>query len=155
MRRFIRAKKRRFSHSTTTFCTTELLRKWHQNKISMRTLRRGIKEFLNSHLSVWPLLMPSRYVHTNMFLYLYSYLYLFWSSFLLDSACFLLYPFICLRQFFHFFSRILIFFMKGYGYDAGLRVGDRLVSVGGVDATKMNVEQVNSSSNRDCPGDCI
>ena len=45
--------------------------------------------------------------------------------------------------------------MKGYGYDAGLRVGDRLVSVGGVDATKMNVEQVNSSSNRDCPGDCI
>ena len=31
---------------------------------------------------------------------------------------------------------------QGYGYDAGLRVGDRLVSVGGVDATKMNVEQV-------------
>lgn len=34
--------------------------------------------------------------------------------------------------------------LKGYGYDAGLRVGDRLVSVGGVDATKMNVEQVSN-----------
>mmetsp|Transcript_19059 Transcript_19059/g.18390 ORF Transcript_19059/g.18390 Transcript_19059/m.18390 type:complete len:1062 (-) Transcript_19059:391-3576(-) len=31
---------------------------------------------------------------------------------------------------------------EGYGFDAGLRVGDRLVTVGGVDATQMNVEQV-------------
>jgi C-terminal processing protease CtpA/Prc len=31
---------------------------------------------------------------------------------------------------------------EGYGYDAGLRVGDRLVNVGGVDASKMTVEQV-------------
>jgi predicted metalloprotease with PDZ domain len=33
-------------------------------------------------------------------------------------------------------------FAQGYGYDAGLRVGDRLVTVDGVDASKMNVEQV-------------
>ena len=31
---------------------------------------------------------------------------------------------------------------EGYGFDAGLRVGDRLVSVGGVDTTKLTVDQV-------------
>jgi hypothetical protein len=41
-----------------------------------------------------------------------------------------------------FFSLSAAVFAQGYGYDAGLRVGDRLVTVDGVDASKMNVEQV-------------
>jgi hypothetical protein len=41
-----------------------------------------------------------------------------------------------------FFSLSVAVFAQGYGYDAGLRVGDRLVTVDGVDASKMNVEQV-------------
>lgn len=31
---------------------------------------------------------------------------------------------------------------EGYAYDAGLRIGDRIVSVNGIDTTSMNIEQV-------------
>ena len=31
---------------------------------------------------------------------------------------------------------------EGYAYDAGVRIGDGIVAVGGEDATKMTVDQV-------------
>ena len=80
---------------------------------------------------------------TLFFLFCLSSLLLYLSSLTVYPLSHLFY----LSSFPFCLSSLLFFFcLQGYGFDAGLRVGDRLVTVGGVDASQMNVEQVKSSS---------